>query len=58
MILVGSSVSISQLLLDYPLLTGQAIRYAAAALALFAIARAFPRFGAGRTPRVRPTGGS
>jgi drug/metabolite transporter (DMT)-like permease len=55
MILVGSSVAISQLLLEYPLLTGQAIRYAAAALALFAIARAFPRFGAGRTPRVRPT---
>src|SRR5918993_4987554 len=55
MILVGSSVSISQLLLDYPLLTGQAFRYAAAALALFAIARAFPRFGAGRAPRVRPT---
>jgi drug/metabolite transporter (DMT)-like permease len=56
MVLVGSSVSVSQLLLDYPMLTGQAIRYAVACLALFAISRLFPRFGTGRTPRTRPTG--
>jgi drug/metabolite transporter (DMT)-like permease len=62
MVLVGSSVSVSQLLLDYPMLTGQAIRYAVACLALFAISRLFPHFGSGvncgtgRTPRSRPTG--
>jgi drug/metabolite transporter (DMT)-like permease len=50
MILVGSSVSVSQLLLDYPLLTGQGIRYSAAAVMLFAIARLFPSFGAGSSP--------
>jgi drug/metabolite transporter (DMT)-like permease len=55
MILVGSSVAVSQLLLAYPMLTGQAIRYAVACLALFAISRLFPRFGTGRTPRTRPT---
>jgi len=55
MVLVGSSVSVSQLLLHYPLLTGQALRYAVAALALFAIARAFPRFGVGAATRPRPT---
>jgi drug/metabolite transporter (DMT)-like permease len=55
MVLVGSSVSVSQLLLEYPMLTGQAIRYAVACPALFAIARLLPRFGTGRTPRVRPT---
>lgn len=53
MVLVGSSVSVSQLLLDYPLLTGQAVRYGAAAVLLFAIARLFPRFGAGAS-RARP----
>src|ERR671917_413392 len=47
MVLVGSSISVSQLLLDFPLLTGQGMRYAAAAVMLFAIARLFPRFGAG-----------
>ena len=61
MVLVGSSVAVSQLLLDYPMLTGQALRYAVASLALFAISRLFPGFGSGvncgtgRTPRARPT---
>jgi drug/metabolite transporter (DMT)-like permease len=50
MVLVGSSVAVSQLLLDYPLLTGQGIRYAAAAAILFGMARLFPRFGAGSSP--------
>ncbi|HEY6592561.1 MAG TPA: DMT family transporter [Asanoa sp.] len=54
MVLVGSSVSVSQLLLRYPLLTGQAARYAVAALALFAIAKAFPRFGAGASESRNP----
>jgi len=53
MVLVGSSIAVSQLLLDFPLLTGQAVRYAAAAVMLFAIARLFPRFGAGSS-RARP----
>jgi drug/metabolite transporter (DMT)-like permease len=52
MAIVGSSVSISQLILDYPALTGQAARYALAAAALFAIARRFPRLGAAGTPTV------
>ena len=43
MVLVGSSVAVSQLLLDYPLLTGQAIRYAVAAAILFLAARTGPR---------------
>ena len=47
MVIVGSSVSLSQLILDYPALTGQAARYALAAAALFAIAHRFPRLGAG-----------
>jgi drug/metabolite transporter (DMT)-like permease len=55
MVLVGSSVSVSQLLLHYPLLTGQAVRYAVAGLALVVIARAFPRFGAGAVANPRPT---
>lgn len=50
MVIVGSSVSISQLIVDYPHLTGQAARYTLAAAALFAIARAFPRFLAGEAP--------
>src|SRR5918997_2415775 len=56
MVLVGSSVSVSQLLVDYPTMTGQAMRYALAALALAALARALPTFGAGSAPRPRPTG--
>jgi drug/metabolite transporter (DMT)-like permease len=43
MTLVGSSVSVSQLLVDYPIMVGQAARYAVAAAALFAMARLFPR---------------
>ncbi|GIF78600.1 DMT family transporter [Asanoa siamensis] len=54
MTLVGSSVAVSQLLLDYPTLTAQAIRYTAAAAMLFLIAHRFPRLG-GSTPGVRPT---
>jgi drug/metabolite transporter (DMT)-like permease len=53
MTLVGSSVAVSQLLLDYPILTAQAVRYAAAALVLFLIARRFPRLGGAR-PGIRP----
>jgi drug/metabolite transporter (DMT)-like permease len=55
MVLVGSSVSVSQLLLAYPIMTGQAARYTTAALALYAIARLFPRLGAGASARPRPT---
>ncbi|GAB2925230.1 DMT family transporter [Micromonospora polyrhachis] len=47
MAIVGSSVSISQLILDYPPLTGQALRYALATAVLLAIARCFPRLGGG-----------
>lgn len=47
MAIVGSSVSISQLILDYPPLTGQALRYALAAAVLLTIARRFPRLGGG-----------
>jgi drug/metabolite transporter (DMT)-like permease len=54
MTLVGSSVSVSQLLLDYPTLTAQALRYTAAAAALFLIAHRFPRLG-GAVPGRRPT---
>ncbi|RKR90226.1 drug/metabolite transporter (DMT)-like permease [Micromonospora pisi] len=50
MVIVGSSVSISQLILDYPALTGQAARYALAAVVLFAIARRWPRFGLESAP--------
>ncbi|SDY72828.1 EamA-like transporter family protein [Asanoa ishikariensis] len=55
MTLVGSSVAVSELLLDYPTLTAQAIRYTAAAAVLFLIAHRFPRLGGAR-PGVRPTG--
>ncbi|MDG4789792.1 DMT family transporter [Micromonospora sp. WMMD1102] len=50
MVLVGSSVSISQLVLDYPHLTGQAARYALAAAVLFGLLRRFPGLLAGGTP--------
>ncbi|MGW4467988.1 EamA family transporter [Micromonospora sp. NPDC004704] len=57
MTIVGSSVSISQLVLDYPTLTGQAARYALAAAVLFAIARRCPGIGVeGRPATGRPTG--
>ncbi|ROT31486.1 DMT family transporter [Micromonospora sp. HM5-17] len=56
MVIVGSSVSISQLILDFPHLTGQAARYALAAAVLFALAWRFPRLlvGGGPLPS-RPT---
>ncbi|GAA4150778.1 hypothetical protein GCM10022251_17050 [Phytohabitans flavus] len=45
MAIVGSSVSLSQLILDYPTLTGQALRYGLAALILALLVRG----------RIRPT---
>jgi drug/metabolite transporter (DMT)-like permease len=39
MAIVGSAVSLSQLIVDYPNLTGQAARYAVAAAILFALVR-------------------
>lgn len=49
MIILGGSVSLSRLLLDYPLLTGQAMRYALAAALLVGLLRLFPRLGADAT---------
>lgn len=43
--ILGGSVSLSRLVLDYPILTGQAMRYALAALLLAALLRLFPRLG-------------
>src|SRR5215218_9433046 len=51
MVIVGSSVAVSRLVTDYPILTGQALRYAVAAVLLFAVARFFPV-----PARTRPTG--
>lgn len=50
MMLVGSSVSLSQLILDYPMLTGQAVRYGFAAVVLLLIAR---RSAGARVPTGR-----
>ncbi|MEV7557560.1 EamA family transporter, partial [Streptomyces sp. NPDC089795] len=50
MALVGSSVTVSRALVDAPLFATQAVRYAAAALLLFALARAV------RVPVHRPRG--
>ncbi|MEV7579443.1 DMT family transporter [Streptomyces erythrochromogenes] len=50
MALVGSSVSVSHALVDAPLFAVQSVRYAAAALLLFALARA------ARVPVLRPRG--
>ncbi|CAM5464688.1 hypothetical protein SAVIM40S_06993 [Streptomyces avidinii] len=50
MALVGSSVTVSRALVDAPLFATQAVRYAAAALLLFALARA------ARVPIHRPRG--
>jgi drug/metabolite transporter (DMT)-like permease len=55
MLVLGSSFPISRELLGYPVLTGQAMRYAAAAAALAAVLHWW-RPGRGRTP-VRPTHG-
>jgi drug/metabolite transporter (DMT)-like permease len=51
MLILGASVSISRLILDYPALTGQTARYALAAAVLVALVRL--RGG----PAVRPTRG-
>ena len=50
MTLVGGSVGVSRVLVDAPLFTAQAIRYAAAALVLLGLA------GSARVPIVRPRG--
>ncbi|MCP2329560.1 drug/metabolite transporter (DMT)-like permease [Hamadaea flava] len=50
MIIVGSSVAVSRLITAYPMLTGQALRYAVAAVLLFGVARFFPA-----PVRTRPT---
>lgn len=50
MVCVGGSVSVSRVLVDAPLLTAQAIRYAAACLLLLGLARATG------TPVLRPRG--
>ena len=50
MTLVGSSVAVSHTLIGAPLLTAQAIRYAAAALVLLTLARS------ARAPTVAPRG--
>jgi drug/metabolite transporter (DMT)-like permease len=50
MTLVGSSVGVSRTLIDAPLFTAQAIRYAAAILVLFALAKL------SRAPIMRPAG--
>ena len=50
MVIVGSSVAVSRLVTDYPMLTGQALRYAVAAVLLFGVARFFPA-----PARTRPT---
>ncbi|WP_432980039.1 DMT family transporter [Dactylosporangium sp. CA-233914] len=47
--ILGGSFIVSRSIVDYPILTGQTLRYALAALALFALA------GRGR-PRVHPSG--
>lgn len=49
MLLLGSSVAVSGVLTDYPVLTGQAWRYLVAGLVLLAVARAR------HLPWVRPT---
>lgn len=51
MIILGGSFSLSRLLLDYPMLTGQAMRYALAAALLAALLRLVPRL---RGVPVRP----
>lgn len=48
MIVLGSSVSISRLILAYPTLTGQTLRYAVAAALLAALVRYAPRLGESR----------
>ncbi|HTJ33475.1 MAG TPA: DMT family transporter [Dactylosporangium sp.] len=45
--ILGASFTVSRSIVDYPVLTGQAVRYALAALALFALAS--------RRPKLRPS---
>jgi drug/metabolite transporter (DMT)-like permease len=52
MTILGSSVAVSRLILDYPTLTGQALRYAVAAAILSTLLAAFP--GAARLGTARP----
>jgi drug/metabolite transporter (DMT)-like permease len=56
MTILGGSVTLSRLILDYPTLTGQALRYALAAAVLAAIVLLFPNLGGavGRPNRIRP----
>jgi drug/metabolite transporter (DMT)-like permease len=57
MTILGSSVAVSRLILNYPTLTGQALRYAAAAAILSVLLAAFPRtarLGTGRPDTARP----
>jgi len=50
MIVLGNSVSISRLVLNYPTLTGQTLRYAVATVLLAALVRYAPRLGGGPRP--------
>src|SRR5947199_5809523 len=54
MAVVGSSIAVSRRLLDFPTLTGQALRYAVAALILAAIAARTPLAPAGAAPFLPP----
>jgi drug/metabolite transporter (DMT)-like permease len=56
MALLGGSVAISRLILDYPTLTGQALRYALAALLLALLVHGARR-GVGRRPGREVSGG-
>ncbi|MFD7704511.1 DMT family transporter [Streptomyces caelestis] len=49
MLFVGTSTAVSATIADYPVFTGQAVRYALAAAILFVV------LGRRRLPRVRPT---
>jgi len=53
MLVLGSSVSISRLILDYPTLTGQTLRYAVAAALLALLVRYVPRLSGSRRPLAR-----
>jgi drug/metabolite transporter (DMT)-like permease len=55
MTILGSSVAVSRLILDYPTLIGQALRYAVAAAILSGLLAAFP--GTARLGTARPEAG-